>query len=59
MIKAIIFDVDGVLFDSFEANFKFYEDLFNKAGYIPPTRKEYPKLFHLPMMDVIKKICKN
>ena len=54
MLKAIIFDIDGVLLDSFEANLKFYQDLMIKAGYRPPTRKEAPTLFHLPMMDTIK-----
>jgi len=56
MIKAVIFDIDGVLLDSFEANLKFYQDLMVKAGYRPPTRGEFPSLFHLSMMDSIKAI---
>jgi len=54
MIKAIIFDIDGVLLDSFEANLKFYQDLMVKAGYRPPTREELMAVFHLTMMDAIK-----
>ena len=38
MIKAVLFDIDGVLLDSFEANFKFYVDLMAVAGYGPPTK---------------------
>ena len=40
MIKAVIFDVDGVLLDSFEANFTFYQNLMKAAGYTAPTRKK-------------------
>lgn len=58
MIKAVIFDIDGVLIDSFEANLKFFQDLMVKAGYKPPTRKEYATLFHLSMFDVIKTLTK-
>jgi phosphoglycolate phosphatase-like HAD superfamily hydrolase len=54
MIKSVIFDVDGVLIDSFEANLKFYQDLLSYAGYQPPTRDTFLKLFHMTMTDVIR-----
>ena len=53
MIKAVLFDVDGVLLDSFEANLKFYQNLLAWAGYSGPTRAEFTALFHLPMWDGI------
>jgi pyrophosphatase PpaX len=56
MIKAVIFDIDGVLLDSFEANLKFFQDLMIRAGYNPPTRKEYPNYFHLTMWNAITKL---
>lgn len=59
MIKAVIFDIDGVLLDSFEANLKFYKDLMVKAGYRPPTREEFPPLFHLSMMDAVKALTRS
>lgn len=54
MIKAVIFDIDGVLLDSFEANLKFFQDLMLKTGYPAPTREEFPAFFHLSMYDAIK-----
>lgn len=56
MIKAVIFDIDGVLLDSFEANLKFYQNLLVHYGYQPPTRKEYPALSHLSLWDTIKNL---
>lgn len=54
MIRAVIFDVDGVLLDSFEGNLKFFGDLLEHAGYPAPTREEYATMMHLSMWDVIK-----
>lgn len=59
MIKAIIFDVDGVLLDSRKANAKFFQDLLEKSGYKRPSNKELSKVFHLTMLDAIKYLTKE
>ena len=59
MTKAILFDIDGVLLDSFESNLKFFQALMLKTGYPSPTREELVKLFHMHMMDVIKALTKS
>ncbi len=56
MLKAIIFDIDGVLLNSFEANLKFFQDLMLFAGYAFPNRETYKNMFHLPMDQVIRKL---
>lgn len=53
MTKAILFDIDGVLLDSFEANLKFFQDLMTHFGYPAPTREAYRPMFHFPMREVI------
>ncbi|HEY8999322.1 MAG TPA: HAD-IA family hydrolase [Candidatus Saccharimonadales bacterium] len=55
-LRAVIFDVDGVLVDSHEANDIFYERLLVAAGYPKPTREELHGCFHLTMRDVITKL---
>ncbi len=59
MTKAVIFDIDGVLLDSFEANLKFYQDLMIKFGYRPPAREEFQQIFHLSMWDTIEALTKS
>src|SRR3989304_7052157 len=59
MIKAVIFDIDGVLLDSFEANLKFFQDLMIKFGYPPPTKEEFPPIFHLNMWNAIRVLTKS
>ena len=59
MIEAVIFDVDGVLLDSFDANLKFFQNLMEKAGYPAPTREDFPSIFHFSMRDAIKVLAKS
>ena len=59
MLKAVIFDVDGVLIDSYEANLRFYQDLMVSAGYSPPTRESYRHMYHMTMRDVIKHVTNS
>ena len=56
MIKTILFDIDGVLIYSFEANFEFFRRLFIKAGYTPPTLEAYTDMYQLTMLGVIQKV---
>lgn len=59
MIKAVVFDINGVLLDSFEANLKFFQDLMTKTGYRPPNREEFRELFHFSMWDAIEKLSRT
>jgi len=58
-IKAVIFDIDGVLLDSMSANLKFFQNLMVKFGYQPPTLEYFMPLFHLTMLDTIKILTKS
>ena len=59
MIKAVIFDIDGVLLNSFEANLKFFNDLLIKFGYSGTTGEEFRGLFHHPMKEIIRVLSKS
>ncbi len=59
MIKAVVFDIDGVLLDSFDANLRFFQTLMVKFGFKPPTKRDYANIFHMPMLDVIKTFAGN
>lgn len=57
MIKAIIFDIDGVLADSLASNARYMKDVLKLAGYRFSV-KQYRNMFHLSMWDIIKKVTK-
>ncbi|MSU56369.1 MAG: HAD family hydrolase [Candidatus Taylorbacteria bacterium] len=57
-IKAVLFDIDGVLLDSFEAGFLFFGDILTALGYPRPTRGAYKSAFHLPLTLALKYLAK-
>lgn len=59
MIRAVLFDVDGVLLDSLEANWKFFQNLMTAAGYRAPTHEEHAAIFHYSLVDAIKFLTKS
>lgn len=52
-IKAILFDIDGVLADSAESNVPFYQEILQKAGYPIPPREEILHHSYLTIKDSI------
>jgi len=54
MIKAVIFDIDGVLLDSKDANCLFFQNLLESAGYRRPSTEEVSHVFHLTMLDALR-----
>lgn len=57
MIKAVLFDVDGVVIDSFNANLQFFNDVFSHLGLPHITAAQYKTAFHLPAKEVLKKFA--
>ncbi len=56
MLKVIIFDVDGVLVDSKNANVAFFQALLTKAGYPNTCREDILACFHLPLWQSLEKL---
>src|SRR5258708_5025077 len=56
-IKAVIFDIDGVLIDSVEANAVFFEGIFKVVG-AKYSKQEYAQHNHKPMYHIIKHFTK-
>jgi pyrophosphatase PpaX len=58
-IKAVVFDVDGVLVDSTDSNVALYEILLVKAGYKKPSREEIIACFHMPLWQSLEILTKS
>jgi HAD superfamily hydrolase (TIGR01509 family) len=59
MIKAIIFDVDGVLEDSFDEVYEYFKSIFDQSGYTMVTEDEFREMLHIARDDMIRLIAKN
>ena len=54
MIKAILFDYDGVLVDSFEAYAPYYQKIVEKHGDSVPSKEEIRKHYYLTDHDLFQ-----
>ncbi|MBW2992554.1 HAD family phosphatase [Candidatus Woesearchaeota archaeon] len=59
MIKAVIFDMDGVIIDTKKLHFKAMKEVFKQEFGISVTKKDYEGLFGLLDVDAIKKLLKQ
>jgi len=53
-IRAILFDIDGVLIDSVRANAQFYRDILGHFGFRGPTDAEMAEHNHLTMKGILQ-----
>ncbi len=59
MINAVLFDVDGVLLDSLEANSKYVSDLNYALGNSPLPKDWYAARYHLSLKDIIMELSES
>ncbi len=58
-VKAVLFDMDGTLIDSSEANIRYFQDLIESFGYQRPEKEQIEALLHLTSLDLIKNLLPN
>ncbi len=58
-VKIIIFDVDGVLVDSRDANIAIFQSAFEKLGLSKPSRKDILACLHLDLMSTLTRLTKS
>lgn len=58
-VRAVLFDVDGVLVDSFKANQMFLCDIVERLGFPRPSARAYRSAFHLPFIQAIKQLVRT
>lgn len=54
MLKAVIFDVDGVLIKTRTADAATYQKMFTQAGYDMPSLEQIEAVNHLPLWEGVK-----
>lgn len=55
MLKAVFFDIDGVLVDTFATNAAFYQNFFSQNGYDNYNSEALKHDFHLTLREIIIK----
>ena len=58
-VEAVLFDMDGTLIDSSEANIRYFQDLIESFGYQRPEKEKIEALLHLTSLDLIKNLLPN
>jgi pyrophosphatase PpaX len=56
MLKAVLFDVDGVLIDSKKSNAYFFKRLLVHAGYPEPAEQDILDSFHMSLRQTIERL---
>lgn len=56
MIKAILFDFDGVLIDSRKATVEYFQETLRHFGYPVPKEEDFESLLGLKTIDITKKL---
>ncbi|MFZ1721725.1 MAG: HAD-IA family hydrolase [Microgenomates group bacterium] len=59
MIKSVLFDVDGVLLDSYDANSKYVSDLNYALGNSPLPKDWYATRYHVSLKDIIMELSES
>ena len=59
MIKAVVFDVDGVLIDSSDIIVKAYQETARKLGFEVPSRQEVIDLMGRPLEEITRALWPN
>jgi pyrophosphatase PpaX len=54
MIKAVIFDLDGVLVNTFDSGLRIFQKSFARAGYHRPSKSDMNSIYHLSLHDTVK-----
>lgn len=55
-LQAVLFDIDGVLVNSKEANAAFLQALVQKAGYLEMPKKVLDQQFHTPLKLALREL---
>jgi pyrophosphatase PpaX len=59
LIDTVLFDLDGVLIDSSQANCEFYGEILFKLGYGKPSYDECEAVYHLPMTEALRVLSRE
>jgi phosphoglycolate phosphatase-like HAD superfamily hydrolase len=56
-LRAVLFDLDGVLVDSRRATAQFFQQILKAHGYPVPPRHRCDAVYHLPAITALAELC--